>query len=356
MPRLEELRASLETAGLDGLLVSHLPNIRYISGFTGSSALLLVHGNGACLLTDFLYETQLESELSADVTPRVTRDGLVPALAGLISDLSAVGRIGFESERVTVRDRREMGERCESVAWEPTTDRVEQLRATKDDEEIDCIRRAAKIGDEALRQVLEGALEGVTEREVAANLDYRMRLLGSEGAAFDTIVASGPRTALPHATPSDRLVQAGDFLLVDFGATVEGYRSDMTRTVVIGSASDWQRTIYSTVTEALENALALVEAGRPAREVDAGARQTLDDAGMGELFGHSTGHGIGLEVHEAPRLHHRSDELLMQGNVVTVEPGVYFPGRGGVRIEEDVVAEDGGRTVLTAFPRELIEI
>ena len=356
MPRLKELRASLETAGLDGLLVSHLPNIRYISGFTGSSALLLVHENGACLLTDFRYETQLESELSGDVTPRVTRDGLVPALAGLLSELSAVARIGFESERVTVRDWKEMGERCESVAWEPTTDQVERLRATKDDQEIDRLRRAAKIGDEALRHVLEGALEGVTEREVAANLDHRMRLLGSEGAAFDTIVASGPRTALPHATPSDRLIQAGDFLLLDFGATVEGYRSDMTRTVVIGSASDWQRMVYSTVMEALENALALVQAGRPARDVDASARQTLDDAGLGERFGHSTGHGIGLEVHEAPRLHHRSDELLLRGNVVTVEPGVYFPGRGGVRIEEDVVAEDSGCVVLTAFPRDLMEI
>ncbi|MEE9207690.1 MAG: Xaa-Pro peptidase family protein [Gemmatimonadota bacterium] len=356
MARLEALRASLEPAGLAGLLVSHLPNIRYLSGFTGSSALLLVHEAGAFLLTDFRYETQMESELSGDVTPRVTRDGLVPALAGLVSQLSAVGRIGFESERVTVRDRKEMGERCANVAWEPTTGRVEQLRAAKDEQEIDSIRRAAKIGDEALRQALEGAGEGVTEREVAADLDHRMRLLGSEGAAFDTIVASGPRTALPHARPSDRQIRAGDLLLLDFGATVQGYRSDMTRTVIVGSASEWQRMIYSTVTEALEKAIALVEAGRPARDVDAAARQTLDEAGMGERFGHSTGHGIGLEVHEAPRLHHGSDELLMQGNVVAVEPGVYFPARGGVRIEEDVVAEEAGCTVLTAFPRELIEI
>ena len=162
MPRLEQLRAGLETAGLDGLLVSHLPNIRYISGFTGSSALLLVHEDGACLLTDFRYETQLETELSGDVTPRVTRDGLVPALAGLISELPAVGRIGFESERVTVRDRIEMGERCESVSWEPATDQIERLRATKDDEEIDRLRRAAKIGDEALSHVLCAALRGCT--------------------------------------------------------------------------------------------------------------------------------------------------------------------------------------------------
>ncbi|MEN8143670.1 MAG: aminopeptidase P family protein [Gemmatimonadota bacterium] len=356
MPRLEELRASLGLADLDGLLVSHLPNIRYLSGFTGSSGLLLVHQLGACLLTDFRYETQLGAELLDGVTPRVTPDGLIPALAGLVSELPGMVRVGFESEHVTVGERTEMGDRCESLAWEPTADRVERLRATKDDTEIDSLSRAAKLGDEALGRILDGPLKGVTERELAANLDHRMRLLGSEGAAFDTIVASGPRTALPHATPSERQVQAGDFLLLDFGATVDGYRSDMTRTVVVGSASEWQRMIYSTVAEALDNAIALVEAGRPARDVDAGARNTLEEAGIGDRFGHSTGHGIGLEVHEAPRLHHRSDELLMRGNVVTVEPGVYFPGRGGVRIEEDVVVTDGGCAVLTSFPRDLIEI
>lgn len=354
--RTGRAREALRGARLDGLLVTHLPNVRYLSGFAGSTALLLLLPDAAVLITDFRYEQQAGEELDGGVSLRVARDGLVAELASVLEERGVAGRIGFETERVSVGERRELGEKCDRCSWEPAPPVVEELRRRKDAEEVGYVARAAEIAAASLRDVLAVVRQGMREREVAAELDYRMRLRGSDPPPFESIVASGPRTALPHARPSERRLREGDLLLFDFGARVEGYCCDVTRVAVLGAEAPWQREIHTAVCEALEAALASVREGRAAREVDRAAREVLEEAGLSERFGHSTGHGLGLEVHEAPRLHRRSDELLEAGNVVTVEPGVYLPGRGGVRIEENVVVEEGGARLLTALPRRLLKL
>ncbi|MFQ5890277.1 MAG: M24 family metallopeptidase [Gemmatimonadota bacterium] len=354
--RLDRLRDALREAGVHGLLVSHLPNVRYLSGFSGSSGLLLVQPDAATLITDFRYEQQAVEEVDPAVGVRITRDGLIAELAAQLERGGGGRVLGFEAERVTVQERREIGEKCDRSVWEPAPPILEEMRAQKDADELAQIARAAGIAARAFEETIALVREGMNEREVAAELDYRLRVAGSESPPFESIVASGPRSALPHARPSDRRLAEGDLLLCDFGARVDGYCSDMTRTAVLGPPAPWQCEIHEAVRGAVEAALARLEVGRPARAVDQAAREALDAAGLLEHFGHSTGHGLGLEVHEAPRLHRTSEELLRPGNVVTVEPGVYLAGRGGVRIEEDVVVQDAVPRVLTLVPRTLLEL
>jgi len=354
--RLRKLQDCLATEGHRCLLVSHLPNIRYLSGFTGSSALLLVRPDDALLVTDFRYEEQAAAEVGAMVEVSIARHGLLGRLVERLLDRPVEAVVAFECDRLTVRDRRELGERCAQVEWKPTAGIVERLRECKDAGELALIRRAARIADEALEQVLSVVREGAEERELAAELEYRLRRGGSDAVPFESIVAAGPRSALPHAHPSSRKICEGDLLLFDFGARVDGYCSDMTRTVCLGPAAPWQREIHEAVAAALEAGTRAVRAGVTAREVDAAARSCLEQSGWAQWFGHGTGHGIGLEVHESPRLFSRSDDLLAAGQVVTIEPGVYLPDRGGVRIEDDVLVNADGREVLTGFRRSLIEI
>lgn len=278
-----------------------------------------------------------------DVTSDVTGEGASAAGA----------RVGFESDRLTVRDRERLEEAAPDVRWSGVSGLVEELRVRKSDDEVGRIRRAARLGDRVLEDFLDGVAEGASETELAAELDYRLRVAGSEGVAFDTIVAAGPRSALPHASPSDRELREGDLLLVDFGARVEGYCSDMTRVFCLGPPEEWQRSLHRSVLRAQRAALELVEAGVEAAAVDGAAREALEADGLAEHFGHSTGHGVGLEVHEGPAVSGRSDERLQEGQVITVEPGAYLEGRGGVRIEDDVVVRPGDAEVLTGFPREL---
>lgn len=354
--RLDRLRTELPAAGLDGLLVGNLTNVRYLSGFSGSSGQLLMLPERSVLFTDFRYEEQVADEVDPAIDVRISRNGLLEEVAAFLDERGLSGRLGFEPESTTVRDRYELGELCDRVTWETAPTWVEALRVRKDGPEIDAIERAARVGEAALEDVLGIVAEGVTERALAAELDYRLRLAGSGPPAFETIVASGPRSALPHASPSDRTLSRGDLVLFDFGATVDGYCSDMTRTFVLGPAADWQREVHGAVASALETASASIEAGVTARQVDGAARDVLRTAGLADRFGHGTGHGIGLEVHEAPRIHRRSDDVLQAGSVVTVEPGVYLPGRGGIRIEDDVVVEDAGSRILTRFSRDLLEL
>lgn len=354
--RSERLRRRIVEAGWDGLLLGHLPNIRYLTGFTGSSALLLtLRDGGRYLLTDFRYEEQASEECPDDVASRIAVDGLFSELAALLDPVGPL-RIGFEPERFTVRDRRELGERCGGVAWEDAPSWVERMRARKDPGEVARIREAAGVAERALEEALALVEEGMTEREIAAELECRLRRGGSGPLPFVPIVAAGPRSALPHAEPGPRPVAEGDLLLFDLGATAAGYCCDLTRTVVLGAAAPWQREIHEAVREAREAAVAALQTGRAGREVDRAARAALEARGRAERFGHSTGHGIGLEVHESPRLARRSEDTVEAGNVVTVEPGVYLPGRGGVRIEDDVLVEAGGPRVLTRFSRNLLEL
>jgi Xaa-Pro aminopeptidase len=354
--RLTRLRVDLAARGLDAALLTHAPNVRYLSGFSGSSGMLLVLPDESCLITDFRYREQAIAEVDGVAEVMQAENGLTSTLAGRLEDNAQVRKVAFEARSVSVRDRRELGERCGSVVWEDLPTTVEDLRAVKSAGELSSIEHAVRIAERALEETLGVIEEGVCEQELASELDYRLARHGSEGAPFDTIVASGERTALPHARPSERRLTEGDLLLLDFGATSAGYCSDITRTMILGEPRPWQREIHASVLEAQAAALHCIVPGEPASNPDRAARDCLKRAGLAERFGHSLGHGIGLEVHEGPRLHRRSKELLEVGNVVTVEPGVYLPGEGGVRIEEDVVIIDGGCRVLTSSSRALREL
>jgi Xaa-Pro aminopeptidase len=264
--------------------------------------------------------------------------------------------LGFETAHLLHRDFQRLLEAGARWQWRPTVDLVETLRERKDESEVGLIERAADVATAALGATLSQVLVGMTELEVAGILEKALRDAGSEGFPFPSIVASGPRAALPHAHSSPRPLEPGDFLLMDFGAVVGGYCSDVTRTVVVGTASAEQREVYDVVREANAMASAQVRSAMTGRDADALARDYIDRAGYGAQFGHSLGHGIGLEVHEAPRLARTAEGALAEGAVVTIEPGIYRPGWGGVRIEDDVVLEADGPRVLTEFPRELIEL
>lgn len=356
--RLSALVDGLTAANVDGLLVTSLPNIRYLTGFSGSSALLLVSHREAVLITDFRYKTQAADEVGE--VARVIIEGQ-SLWTGLWTQLAQaadgfVDVLGFESAHLLHRDFQRLLEQGSRWQWRPTVDLVETLRERKDAGEVALIRQAADVATAALERTLARVRAGMTEFEVAGLLEHAMRDAGSEDFAFPSIIASGERAALPHARSSGRVINPGDWLLMDFGAVVHGYCSDITRTVVVGRASGEQRELYEVVRVAQERAAARIRVGMTGRDADALARDYIDSRGLGELFGHSLGHGVGLEVHEAPRLARSAEGALPEGAVVTIEPGVYRPGWGGVRIEDDVLLGADGPQVLTNFPRELIEL
>lgn len=354
--RLAALRDSLRAAELDGLLLTALPNIRYLTGFSGSSALVVVTEHELLLITDFRYATQVEEEVGDLARVSVEPQSLWDGLWRLLPDLGSAELMGFESVHLVHRDFERLLSAGTRWRWRPAADLVETLRERKDEAEILLIGAAVEVAARALESVVQHARAGMTELQVAGVLEKALRDEGSEGFAFETIVASGPRAALPHARPAVRQLARGDFLLVDFGAIVGGYCSDITRTFVVGKASDEQREIYQIVRGANELASSEVRAGMSGRDADAVARRYIEDRGFGGEFGHSLGHGIGLEVHEAPRLARTAGAPLPEYAVVTIEPGIYRAGWGGIRIEDDVVLDPEGPRVLTTVSRELLEI
>ncbi|MGQ0713255.1 MAG: M24 family metallopeptidase [Gemmatimonadaceae bacterium] len=353
--RLEALTQAILDAHLDGLLLTSLPNIRYVTGFSGTSAIALVTTTDATLITDFRYQTQATAEVGdlarVVIEPQSLWSGLWHTLPP-----GSPGVIGFESHQLVHRDFQRLLEQGARWQWRPTLDMVEALRERKDEDELALIAKAAGVADAALDRAIAQVRVGMTELEIAGALERALREFGSEGFPFPTIVASGERSALPHARSSERAVQRRDFLLIDFGAVVGGYCADVTRTFVVGPATEEQREIHSIVREANERASRAIRAGMRGRDADAVARGYIEDRGFGDAFGHSLGHGIGIEVHEAPRLARTAEASLPKHAVVTIEPGIYRPGWGGVRIEDDVFIDDGGARVLTAFSRDLIEI
>lgn len=356
--RWTSLEKALQNAELDAVLITHLPSVRYLTGFSGSSGVVFCSRFGTpVLITDFRYQEQAASEVAEPVRVHVSKNGWISALADF-QPASGVRRAGFEPEHLTVLDRDRLSERVPGIEWIAARHLMAGLRAVKDDGEIERIQAAARLAEAALDRVISRVAwrSGPTELEVASALELELRRAGSGPLPFDVIVAGGARTSLPHAMPSDRAVGTGDLLLLDFGATVHGYCCDMTRTFVIGRAADWQRDIHAHVLAAQERALGTIGPGVPAVSVDRAARDVLAARDLDGFFGHSTGHGIGLEVHEEPRLSSTSDDVLEPGNVVTVEPGVYLPGRGGVRIEDDVAVTQAGFRILTSAPRDLIEL
>lgn len=358
--RLSRLRAALAASQLDALLVSALPNVRYLTGFSGSNGLVLVTADEAVLLTDFRYAAQVKHEVSKAVRVVIEPSSLWTRLWTELRAHRKVRVVAFESAHVTHQDSvRFVGDESEGSAWKwrPAVNLVEVLRESKDAEELAHIRTAVEIAEHALARTLPQVRVGMTELAVAGILEHEMRTAGSEGFAFESIVAAGARSALPHARASAAEIAAGDLLLFDFGALSGGYCSDITRTVVVGRAPDArQEEIHTVVREANGSASAGVRAGMRGRDADALARQYIERRGYGEAFGHSLGHGIGLEIHEAPRLAKSAESPLPPGAVVTIEPGIYLEGWGGVRIEDDVVLTAEGPEVLTRFDRTLIQL
>lgn len=354
--RVAALADGIMAAHLDGLLVTGSANVRYLSGFSGSSALLFVTPRETLLVTDFRYQTQAVEEVGDLARVVVEPQSLWMGLWQNLAQLSFVSVAGFESAHLVHRDFQRLLEAGSRWQWRPTIDLVEGLRERKDEHELARIRDAVAAAEQALELTLARVHSGMTELEVAGLLESSLRQAGSDGFSFPSIVASGPNAALPHARPTARRLRKGDLLLLDFGARVGGYCSDISRTFVVGRASAEQREVHEIVRLANERAVQAVRPGMTGKDADSVARGYIQDRGFGDLFGHSLGHGIGLEVHEAPRLAKTADGLLVEGAVVTVEPGIYRPGWGGVRIEDDVHLGAGGAQVLTRFTRELIEI
>jgi Xaa-Pro aminopeptidase len=355
--RLAALAIALEKARIDGLLLTSLANIRYLTGFSGSSALAFVTARGeALLVTDFRYQTQVVDEVGELARTSVEPQSLWAGLWQLLPQYPHVEVAGFESSHLLHRDFARLLEQGERWQWRPVTDIVESLRERKDDGEVAHIREAARIAERALERTLAGVGTGMTELQVAGLLEHALRDEGSEAFPFETIVASGPRSALPHARASARPIEHGDFLLLDFGAQHGGYCADITRTVVVGKATAEQHAVHDIVRRANEIAVAGVRVGMKGRDADALARSYIEQRGWGDAFGHSLGHGLGLEVHEAPRLSRAADAALPAGAVVTIEPGIYRPGWGGVRVEDDIHLRPDGTDVLTTFTRDLLEI
>jgi Xaa-Pro aminopeptidase len=353
--RQTALRVALDDEGLDALLVTHLPNIRYLTGFSGSAALLLVRSDGTVLITDFRYAVQAPQEAGGAARVEIDQKSVWDRL-GKVLAAGPVGAIGIEAQALTVRDAERVAglTRARLV---PATDLVERLRAVKSPEEIAAVRAAATLAQDALAELLPTVRVGQTEREIGASLEAALRRRGSEWHPFPTIVASGPRAALPHARTSARAVEAGEWLLLDFGAQVDGYCADLTRTMVVGGRADErQRTVYELVQSAQRRALDHLRAGMTGREGDALAREVIAARGFGDAFGHSLGHGLGLEVHEAPRLAPTAETPLPLHAVVTVEPGIYLPGWGGVRLEDDVHLGPDGAEVLSDGRTDLLEL
>ena len=353
--RQRELRAALRGAGLDGLLVTHLPNIRYLTGFTGSAGLLLVRQDAVVLVTDFRYATQGPWEVGEAARVEIDPVSVWQRLTRQLADVP-LEALGVEAQSLTIRDAERLSGATRGRVV-PTTDLVERLRVAKDPQEVQAIRCAASLAQDALAEVLPGVGVGQSEREVAAALEAALRRRGSEWHPFPTIVASGPRSALPHARTSARVIEPGDWLLLDFGAQVEGYCADLTRTVVVGRRADErQRAVYQLVQAAQRRALEHLRAGMPGREGDALAREVIAERGFGDAFGHSLGHGLGLEVHEAPRVSATAEAPIPLHAVVTVEPGIYLPGWGGVRLEDDVYLGPDGPQCLSDNRTELVEL
>ena len=356
LERQASLAALFDAEGLDALLVSSRPNIRYLSGFSGSAGVAVATRSGLLLVTDFRYDEQAREQCGAVARVEIEGNSVWERLLKELPSLGPLGVIGFESHALTVKEAERLAT-ATSWRWKPVGELVERLRVRKDSGEVAAIRAAAQLASAGLQETLAAVRVGQTELEIAGMLEGALRKHGSEGHPFPTIVASGPRTALPHAQTSRRRVAAGEWLLLDFGAVVDGYCADITRTVVVGArADDAQRALYALVQDAQRRARTGVRPGMPGRDADALARDLIEARGFGAAFGHSTGHGLGLEVHEAPRLARTVSEPLPEDAVVTIEPGVYVPGRGGVRIEDDVHLSVKGPVLLTDGCTDLVEL
>ncbi len=352
--RVNRLREIMAEEELSALMVTSIINVRYLSGFTGSSGYLLVTPEEYLLMTDSRYLKQAREEAPGC---RLVDHG-EKRLDSLREELDRLGldSLAFEAQHSSYAEYERYRDGLEEISLTPVVGLVERLRAKKDEQELHLLRKAVLLADKAFAHICSYIEPGLTEREVALELEFFIREAGAEGLAFPTIVASGPRGAMPHGRATDKRLEQGEMVTMDFGACYQGYNSDITRTLVLGEPTEKQREVYSLVQRAQAAAKEGMQAGIPCQEADALARDIISDAGKGHYFRHSLGHGIGLQAHEAPRISSREDRVLEEGMVVTVEPGVYIPEWGGIRIEDMVLVCAEGVEVLTSAPRELITI
>lgn len=352
--RLRRLRERMAARKLAALLVAKPVNVFYLTGFRGSAGMAIVDSSGVRLLVDPRYTLQArEQTRTVNVEVVEARDGLLRAAAKALNGRRGRRAVGFEESFLTVGEfsalKREAGA---SVEWRPSRGMIEDLRVTKDEVEIEHLREACRLTSQVFQEVTREIRPGVSELELAAELDFRMRRKGAEGAAFDSIVASGRRGALPHASPSSKPLGANELVIFDLGAILGGYRADLSRTVYLGTPGRRVRALYQAVWEAQEAAIDRLRAGVRAEEVDAEARRRLATRRLGRLFTHSTGHGVGLEIHERPRVAKGEKTVIPARAVVTVEPGIYLEAFGGIRIEDTVLVGEAGTEILTSAPKD----
>lgn len=359
LARQQNLREHLATTRFDGLLVSHLPNIRYLCGFTGSAGLLLVDESASVFITDVRYDTQAREEVK-DAKVVIAKKALLEALGEVLARGKKRGKrrtIAIESEHFTVAEKKRLAKfRPSGIALKDAPPIVEKARMVKDGEELQRIRAAVALGAKLFDRAVKILHSGVKEAEVAAEMEMTARQAGAEEMSFPTIIASGARSALPHGRASSQAVPPDSFVVCDFGVILSGYCSDQTRTVWVGKPSDEARRVYGAVRESQQAGIDAVKPGVTVGEVDAAARKVLRKAALGRFFTHSTGHGVGLEIHESPRVAHGQGEIMQPGMVITIEPGVYFPGKWGVRIEDMVAVTAGGCEVLTPTSKDFLAL
>ncbi len=351
MEKLNRLREQFTAEGIEALLVSNLHNVRYMTNFTGDDSVALILEEDAYFITDSRYTEQAKMECSGyDIVER--KETIINEVARICKE-KGIQKLGFEKNHLTYAQYQGLAERVPGELI-PVADMVETLRLIKTPEEIQLIKVAADIADAAFKHILEFIKPGVTELEVANELEFFMRKCGATASSFDTIVASGARSALPHGVATDKVIEKGDMVTLDYGAIYKGYVSDMTRTIAVGKPTEQLEEIYHVVLGAQLKGVEGIRAGMTGKEADALCRDYIEEHGYGKYFGHSTGHGIGLELHEGPGLSYRSDTVLKPGMVVTCEPGIYLEGIGGVRIEDDlIITEDGNESIIHS-PKELI--
>lgn len=349
--RQNTLKSILANQGLDGMLISRLSNVRYICGFTGSAGSCLITPNDNYFITDGRYMEQSKNEVKG--FKRFIDYGTHIEIAQKNNLISKGLKLALESDFLSVSLYNQLTDLFPDTKWESTKMILENIAAVKDESELEALRTAVEITDKVFDEILQFFKVGIAEKEIAIELGMRFKKYG-EGEAFSSIVASGPNSALPHAQPGERKLKQGDFVVVDAGAKYAGYHADMTRTVVIGKVTDKHREIYDLVKKAQQAGIDAAQAGVACKVVDDATRNVIADAGYGDKYIHSTGHGIGLEVHTSPRLSQQSEEILKENNVVTIEPGVYLTGWGGVRIEDDIVVKKDGNDVLNKTSKELM--
>jgi Xaa-Pro aminopeptidase len=354
--RIQRLISQFSSLRVDAFLVSHPPNIRYLSGFSGSAGFLLIEPARATLFTDSRYTFQAREE-TVGIRVHIAKTGLLAAVAAALKSRSGRRRVACSDTHLTVAQKRALealaGKR---VRWVADANAVEKLRAIKVPSELSIIREAAELISQVFRDATKLIRPGMSELDVAAEIEYAIKRRGSSGASFETIVASGARSAWAHARPTSKLLKRNELVVLDHGAILRGYCSDMTRTVSLGKASSRVRKLYKAVLDAQQAGKAAIRPGALAGDVDKAARRVLRQAGLARYFTHSTGHGLGIEVHEMPRLGKGDGTILQEGMVLTVEPGVYIEGLGGIRIEDDVVVTASGAQDLTTATRDLLEL